>query len=90
MNASKIQSKICEHCRLNQIPYNNLVKMSVSGWPDIMIVVYGITYFFEVKYGYDKLSEIQKYRIAQLNNHKEIAFTIKSYPEFLNILSTLL
>jgi len=89
MNASQIQSKICEYCRVNAIPYNNLVKMSVSGWPDVMIVVYGITYFFEIKYGKDKLSELQKYRIAQLNNHSKIAFVITSFPEFKKILSVL-
>lgn len=89
MNASKIQSKICEYCRRNAIPYNNLIKMSVSGWPDLMIVWRSTTYFFEVKYGNDRLSKLQEYRINELNKVGTIAFVIKSFKDFENILNSI-
>jgi len=89
MNASKIQSNICAFCKKRHIPYNNLIKMSQSGWPDVMIVYNGTTYFFEVKYGRDKLSPIQEYRIKELNKDKKIAFVVKSYKEFLELFEQL-
>ena len=85
MNASYIQGRICKFCKKNKIPYNNLIKMSESGWPDVMIVVNSLTYYFEVKFGRDKLSELQKYRIQQLNRDRKIAFVVKSYEDFAEI-----
>jgi len=89
LKAGNISSAICRFCKEKAIPYNNLITMSVSGWPDTMIVKNGITYYFEIKYGKDRLSALQEYRIKQLNKDRKIAFIVKSFPEFKKIYYTL-
>ena len=82
MNASKIQTQISKFCAINHVEYNNLMGMSKNGWPDVMIVLNGVTYYFEVKYGKDTLKPLQIYVIGKLNRIKKIAFIIKSFDEF--------
>jgi len=85
MNASKIQSQISKFCAERNVLYNNLVTMSKAGWPDVMIVSNGITYYFEIKYGKDTLKPLQKYIIDKLNKHSKIAFIAKTFQEFKQI-----
>jgi hypothetical protein len=61
---------------------NKLLCCSKSGYPDIIITKQGQTYFFEVKTETGKLSELQRVVHAKLNQHKEIAFVVRSLEEF--------
>ena len=83
--AKDIQKKISAFCLKENIYYNKSIRMSKSGFPDIIIVLNSITYYFEVKAGKDKLSELQVQTINKLNRDKKIAFVIGSFNEFKTI-----
>lgn len=86
MTAPQIQSAIAAWCEKRKIYQNKTISCSRNGIPDVFVVVRGITYWFEVKFGKDKLSPIQKLTIDKLNEHQRIAFEIKSFDEFLKIM----
>ena len=91
MSASKIQSQISKFCSKNGLYYNKSVVMSKSGFPDVIVIVGYISYYFEVKYGNDSLSELQKYTIRKLNSGgKIIAFEVGSYKEFLETIKKIM
>lgn len=87
MGAGKIQGKISEYCDRNDFPYNKLAVGSRSGWGDCLVVVCGVTYYFEVKYGKDKESPLQEMVRGRLNRHYRIAFVIRNIEEFYDIMS---
>ena len=87
--AQKIQGRIKEFCDRHGHPYNKTVAMSVKGWPDVMVVIDGITYYFEVKAPGDKLSPVQKNVHRKLNSKLKICFVVESYDKFLDIYETL-
>lgn len=89
MKAVDVQKKISQWAMKNGYQYNKLISMSKSGWPDCMVVIDGTTYFFEVKVGDDKQSPLQKHKIEMLNKDSKIAYVIKNYKEFLDIVSKL-
>ncbi len=87
--ATEIQSKISAYCLKKGIPYNKTINMSKSFYPDCLIVINSITYWFEVKAGKDRLSKGQTKIIEDLNIEKEVAFVIESFKQFLDIIKTL-
>jgi len=84
MNSQQIQGKIKEFCTKNNLFYSRLEKAG-RGRPDVMIVVRGITYYFEVKSGKDVLRPAQKIVRNILNKDMEICFTVWSFEEFYEI-----
>lgn len=52
--------------------------------PDCLVIINGVTYFFEVKIGGDRLSKLQKVTIDEINKDRELAFVVKSYDEFID------
>ena len=85
MLAKDVQGKISKFCLKRKIPYNKTIAMSKAGWPDCMVVIAGITYYFEVKVGKDALSALQIHVIKHLNTHRKIAFVIANFNEFKTI-----
>jgi hypothetical protein len=59
--------------------------MSRDGFPDLLTVKNGTTYFIEVKQPGGVVSPIQQITISKLNQHKQIAFVVYSFDEFKNI-----
>ena len=91
MNASQIQGKICRFCKQQGVYYNKIISASHNGIPDVMIVIAGITYWFEVKAKdtKDRLRPEQEAVISKLNESKKIAYIIRTYEDFLDIYKTL-
>ena len=89
MSASKIQAKIAKFCRMNGYYYNKIITASRSGVPDCFVIIDGVTYFFEIKYGRDKLSKLQEVTIDKLNVDKSIAYVVKSYEEFIDAVTAI-
>ncbi len=90
MNASQLQAKISRWALDHGYEYNKLISMSKGGWPDCLIVINGITYYFEIKIGKDRLSPLQKMRIKTLNKDREIAYLIKNWQDFIDIAERLM
>lgn len=87
--AQKIQGRIKEFCDRNGVHYNKTIAMSVKGWPDVQIVIDGITIYFEVKTPGDTISPAQKNVHRKLNSKIKICYVVKSFDEFLDIYTTL-
>ena len=68
MLEQKIQSKIIKKLELNGWLVLKLIKVSKSGYPDLIALKNGKTMFIEVKQPNGVLSEIQKYRIKELTS----------------------
>lgn len=85
MGAGGIQSDIASHCDRKGWPYNKLISCSRSGWPDCIVVIKGVTYYLEVKFGKDTVKSLQQLTRERLNEHYEISFVIRSFKDFLEI-----
>jgi len=90
MTSSNIQAKISEWADRNGFLYNKIVSAARSGWPDCILIIHGITYYFEVKFKSDKLRPLQKRKIQKMNKHDTIAFVIYNFRDFLNIVERIL
>lgn len=66
MLEQKIQSKIIKKLEVDGWLVLKLIKVSKSGYPDLIALKNGKTMFIEVKQPNGVLSEIQKYRIKEL------------------------
>jgi len=62
----KIQTKIIKRLRLEGWLCLKIIKLSASGFPDVLAHRGGETMYIEVKRPNGKLSEIQKLRIQEL------------------------
>lgn len=80
-----IQNKIVKYLTENGYYNNKAIRMSRDGFPDLLAVKNGITYFFEVKAPGGDLSALQEITIKKLNEHKNIAFVVWSYDKFVKI-----
>jgi len=91
MNASQIQSKINLFCKEQGVYYNKIISASFNGLPDVMVVIDGTTYWFEVKAKdtKDRIRPEQAATISRLNQNKDIAFVVRTFEEFRDIYSTL-
>lgn len=63
---SKIQAKIIKQLKSDGYLVVKTIMLNESGYPDIFAFKNGKTLFVEVKSEKGKLSELQKYRIEQL------------------------
>lgn len=66
ISESKIQSKIINKLEAEGYLVLKLIKTNCNGIPDLIALKENKTMFIEVKQPSGKLSEIQKYRIAEL------------------------
>lgn len=74
MLESQIQSKIIKKLEDKGWLVLKIIKLSKSGYPDLLCLRNGITMFVEVKRPNGKLSELQKVRIKEL---REKGFKVK-------------
>ena len=63
---SKFQTKIIKQYEAQGYTVLNIIKLSASGYPDLLALKDGVSVFIECKEVYDSLSELQKIRINQL------------------------
>ena len=63
--------------------------MSKAGFPDVIVIKDSEVLFFEIKTEKDTLSSIQKHTIDIINKKKEIAFVIKDFETFKQIMEEL-
>jgi len=82
---SKIQSKITDYLTKNRFYSNKILSASRNGFPDVLAVKNGNVYLFEVKQPGEELKPLQEITIKKLNEHKEIAFCVQSFDQFLII-----
>lgn len=82
---SKIQSKIVEYLTKGGFYNNKAIRMSRDGFPDLLAVKNGITYFFEVKAPGGVVHPLQQNTIDKLNSVRKIAFIVWSFEEFKEI-----
>lgn len=68
MLESVIQTKIIKKLESDGWLVLKIIKLSQSGYPDLMALKNGVCHFIEVKQTKGVLSEIQKYRIDQLRS----------------------
>lgn len=66
MLEQKIQSKIIKKLENDDWLVLKIIKLSKSGYPDLMCLKDGKTMFIEVKQTSGRLSELQKMRIDEL------------------------
>ena len=85
MTESKTQSKIVDHLTKGGFYCNKSIRMSRAGFPDILVVKSGITYYFEVKTPGGVVSPLQQNTIDKLNSVRVIAFVVWSFEEFKEI-----
>lgn len=81
----KIQAAITRWLRVHRITHNKLLNLTYAGWPDLVAVKNGITYYFEVKKPGGKTTRLQNVVIEALNRDRQIAFVVKSLEEFIKI-----
>jgi hypothetical protein len=74
---SKFQTKIINQYKKNGWTVLNIIKLSDSGYPDLLCMKQGkIDTWIECKEGNDTLKEMQKYRIDELNKLGKLAFCL--------------
>lgn len=82
---SKIQSKIVEYLTKGGFYCNKSIRMSRDGFPDILAIKAGVTYYFEIKAPGGVISPLQEITIRKINEYREIAFVVYSFQEFIEI-----
>jgi Holliday junction resolvase len=75
----QIQTKIINSLRKEGWLCLKIIKLSVSGYPDLLCHRKGETMYIEVKRPLGKLSELQKVRIEELKEH---GITVKVWTDF--------
>lgn len=76
--ASKFQTKIIKHYQKKGYTVLNIIKLSANGYPDLYAFKKGYTdIWIESKEENDRLSELQKLRIYELNRDGKIAFCLQ-------------
>ncbi len=63
---SKFQAKVKKHLQQSGYTVLNVVRLSDSGYPDLIGLKGGVTIFVEVKENKDTLKPLQKHRIDNL------------------------
>lgn len=82
---SKIQSKIVEYLTKSGYYCNKSIRMSRSGFPDLVAFKGSNAYYFEVKAPGGVVEPLQQNTIDKLNCCKNIAFVVWSFDEFKEI-----
>lgn len=76
--ASKFQTKIIKHYQKKGYTVLKVIKLSANGYPDLYCFKKDYTdIWIESKEENDRLSEIQKLRIYELNKAGKIAFCLQ-------------
>lgn len=75
--ASKFQTKIINEYKANGYIVLNVIKLSDSGYTDLICLKDGKAIFIEVKEANDTLKPLQKYRIDELIQQGFEAFCIQ-------------
>lgn len=79
----KIQKKITDRLKKDRWFVTKLMQTSTNGIPDVLAVRQGETLWVEVKTPTGRLSEIQKYRIKELDQKfGQYVYVSYSYAEF--------
>lgn len=76
---SKLQTRIIKHLESNGWIVVKTIQLSKNGFPDVFAFKKARTIFVEVKEPSGKRSELQKYRIEQLNKELFTAFFCDSF-----------
>jgi Holliday junction resolvase len=79
MLEQKIQTKIIKKLEADGWLVLKLIKLSKSGYPDLLLLKNGKTMFIEVKQPNGILSEIQKFRIKEIT---ELGFQCKVWVDY--------
>ena len=74
---SKFQSKIIKEYEQKGYTVLNIIKLSASGYTDLLALKDGVAIFIECKEANDRLSELQKLRINQLIRNGFDAFCLQ-------------
>lgn len=92
MKEQQLQSKIIKHLQADGWLTIKTVSLSTAGWPDVIAFRQGKTIFIEVKNPSRKnhATELQKYRIEQLQGQGFPASIIYDFNEFLNFYNSIL
>ena len=78
---SQIQAKIIKHLTKQGYYVIKLMRTNVNGIPDLLAIKDGTAKFYEVKRPGGVVSELQKFRIKELNNYGCIARIVTSIEE---------
>jgi Holliday junction resolvase len=81
MTESQIQAKIIKHLNKQGYYVIKLMRTNVNGIPDLLAIKDGTATFYEVKRPGGVVSELQKFRIKELNNYGCIALVVTSIEE---------
>ena len=84
MREQDIQLKIRKWFESNGWIVLKTVALSTAGWPDLIALKDGQSVFVEVKKPGGKITELQEYRIAQLQQTGFKAFAAYSFNDFQN------
>ena len=82
---SKIQSRIIGKLRECGYFVTKLSVTSTAGIPDLLAIKEGRAYFIEVKRDGNKPSELQLYRIKELQSYGAVVIVAYSLDDILNI-----
>lgn len=70
MKESELQTKIIKHYEAKGYLVIKIIQSSKNGIPDLLLIKEGVhPFFIEVKTERGRLSELQKYRIKQLEKY---------------------
>lgn len=91
MKEQQLQSKIIKYLQADGWLTIKTVSLSTAGWPDVIAFRQGKTIFIEVKNPNrtNHASELQKYRIEQLQQQGFHAAVIYDFNEFINFYTPL-
>ena len=63
---SKFQTKVINEYKANGYIVLNVIKLSASGYPDLLCMKNGVSKWIEIKEDGDTLKTLQRFRIDQL------------------------
>lgn len=86
---SKTQSKIVNYLTKGGYYCNKSIRMSRSGFPDLVAFKGSDVYYFEVKAQGGMVDLLQQNTIDKLNKDRKIAFVVWSFDEFKEIWESL-
>ena len=87
---SALVTKLHKHCAKNNLLYLNIKDKNLNGFPDSLVVDRnGIHTWFELKRecGSGRVSDIQRYRIAEMQGYKMKVHVVSSIDEIKEILN---
>jgi Holliday junction resolvase len=83
MSEAKLQAAIREKLEAKGYMVVKLIKTSCNGIPDLMCLKHGKVYFIEVKTPVGVVSELQKYRIEQIEKQGFLVFVVRDIKDLI-------